>query len=358
MQTNPSRTPRQPARPRQAGLSLVELMISIVIGLLLMAGITSLISAQSQARGELEKSGRQIENGRYALTVLQDEIQHAGYFGQFSGAVAALPALPALPCGQAANAATLALLEASLALPLQGYDAPATVPATLSACLPAANHVAGTDILVVRRAEAITTPATVASALDGYIYLQSTPDAIKAGFGPDPSPTAPTVYTLVDKAVPPQPAGLRRYIARLYYISPCHVYAAGAAECSAAADQGRPVPTLKRIDLALSGGVVAASETALVDGIQNLQFDYGVAGANSAVPDESYVTAPAVADWPNVMTVQVSLLARTSEPSMGPPDAKRYRMGVAGTVGPFSDAYRRHVYTALVRAVNPGSRRE
>lgn len=358
MQRNLFRISKQLAQQKQAGLSLVELMISIVIGLLLMAGITSLISAQSLARGELEKSARQIENGRYALTVLQDEIQHAGYFGYFSGTIAALPALPALPCGEAANAANLALLESSLALPLQGYDAPSTVPTALAACLPAANHVAGTDILVVRRAEATNTPATVANAQADHIYLQSTPDAIKVGFGPDPSPAAPTVYTLVNKAIPPQPVELRRYIARILYISPCNVYASGSTICNAAADQGRPVPTLKRIDLVLSGGVVVAYETALVDGIQDLQFDYGVAAANSAILSDTYVTAPSVANWPNVMTVQVNLLARTSEPSIGQADLKRYRMGVAGTVGPFSDAYKRHVYTALVRAVNPGSRRE
>ena len=345
------------ARRRQAGLSLVELMISIVIGLLLLAGISSLIAAQGNARGELEKSARQIENGRYALTLLQDEIQHAGYFGQFSGAMPALPALPALPCGSAANAATLTLLQSSLVLPLQGYNAPATVPTDLANCLPAANFVAGTDILVVRRAEATSTPATVDNAQANQIYLQATPDALKTGIGPDPTPATPTVYTLVKKNNT-TPAELRRYIARIYYISPCNAYAAGATACTAGADNGRPVPTLKRLELGVSGGVLAATETALVDGIQNMHLDYGVAAANSAVPGDTYVTAPAVADWPNVMAVQINLLARASEPSAGKVDAKAYSLGAAGSVGPFSDAYKRHVYTAMARVVNPSSRRE
>ncbi|MFS0758441.1 PilW family protein [Noviherbaspirillum sp. 1P10PC] len=135
-------------------------------------------------------------------------------------------------------------------------------------------------------------------------------------------------------------------------------YAAGATACTAGADNGRPVPTLKRLDLGVSGGVVVATETALVDGIQNMQLDYGVASATSAVPGDTYATAPAVADWPNVMAVQVNLLARSSEASAGKVDAKTYSMGVAGSVGPFSDAYKRHVYTALARVVNPSSRRE
>jgi type IV pilus assembly protein PilW len=344
-------------RRRQAGLSLVELMISIVIGLLLLAGISSLIAAQGGARGELEKSARQIENGRYALTLMQDEIQHAGYFGQYAGAMAALSALPSLPCNSAANAATLTLLESSLALPLQGYNAPATVPAELANCLPAANFVAGTDILVVRRAEATNTPATVATAQAGQLYLQTTPDGLKTGVGPDPTPATPTVYTLVQKNNT-TPAELRRYVARIFYISPCNVYAAGATACTAGADNGSPVPTLKRLDLGVSGGVVVATETPLVDGIQNMQLDYGVAAATSAVPGDTYATAPAVADWPNVMAVQINLLARSSEASAGKVDAKTYSMGAAGSVGPFSDAYKRHVYTALARVVNPSSRRE
>jgi len=345
------------ARRHQAGLSLVELMISIVIGLLLLAGISSLIAAQGSARGELEKAARQIENGRYALAMMQDEIQHAGYFGQFSGATAALAALPALPCSSAPDAATLTLLESSLAMPLQGYNAPATVPAELANCLPAANFVAGTDILVVRRAEATSTPATVATAQAGQLYLQTTPDAVKAGVGPDPTPATPAFYTLVRKDNT-TPAALRRYVARIFYISPCNVHAAGATVCTDAADNGRPVPTLKRMDLSVSGGVVVATETPLVDGIQNMQLDYGVAASNSAVPGDAYVTAPAVADWPNVMAVQINLLARSSEASAGKVDAKTYSMGAAGSVGPFSDAYKRHVYTAMARVVNPSSRRE
>ena len=66
----------------QAGLSLVELMISIAIGLALMAGITMLISQQSTASSELNKASRQIENGRYASQVLRDDIELAGYYGE------------------------------------------------------------------------------------------------------------------------------------------------------------------------------------------------------------------------------------------------------------------------------------
>jgi type IV pilus assembly protein PilW len=340
-----------PAGRRQAGLSLIELMISMTIGLLLLTGMLALIVGQSRARAEIDKAGRQIENGRYALTLLQDDIQHAGYYGQYSGVTPPLTALPD-PC-----AVDVTTLDASLAMPLQGYDAPAAVPAPLSACLPDANHVAGTDILIVRRVAADDTPVAVASAVAGQVYVQTTPDAKITALGADPTPSAPTVYTLKQKDGT-TPADLRRYVAHIYYVSPCNVYGAGLTTCSAAADQGRPIPTLKRLELTASAGATSFTTMPLVDGIQNLQFDYGVAASNSGSPSSTYITAPAVADWPNVMAVQVNLIARTTEPSTGYVDGKAYNLGVAGSVGPFSDAYKRHVYTALVRVINPSSRRE
>jgi type IV pilus assembly protein PilW len=340
-----------PARRRQAGLSLIELMISITIGLLVLAGMLTLIVGQSRARAEIDKSGRQFENGRYALTILQDDIQHAGYYGQYAGVMTPLSALPN-PCSIVA-----ADLDAAMPMPLQGYDAPTTVPAPLSACLPNANHVAGTDILVVRRVAADNAPVAVAGAVAGQVYVQATPDAKITALGADTNPGTPAVYTLKQKNGV-TPAVLRAYVQHIYYVSPCNVYEAGQTVCTAAADQGRPIPTLKRLELTVSAGAATLATIPLVDGIENLQLDYGIAANNAGSPTSGYVTAPGVADWPNVMTVQVSLIARTTEPSVGYVDAKAYNMGAAGSVGPFSDAYKRHVYTALVRVVNLSSRRE
>ncbi|MBB5199568.1 PilW family protein [Glaciimonas immobilis] len=326
-------------------------MISITIGLLLLAGITTLIAQQSSARAEIDKSGRQIENGRYALTLLQDDIQHAGFYGQYSGAITTLAALPD-PC-----ATDLATIDASLAMPLQGYDAPTTVPAPLSACLLDANHIAGTDILVVRRLEATDTLTTIAGAVAGQVYVQTTPDGKVTGSGSDT-----TVFTLTQKDATTA-AELRKYVEHIYFLSPCNVYATGATSCTSAADGGSPVPTLKRLEITSTAGTTAFTTTPLVDGIQNMQFDYGIDSAllgptDTGTPNFPFVTAPGITDWPNVMAVQVNLLARNVDPSVGYIDTKTYNLGVAGTVGPFSDAYKRHAYTAAVRAVNPSGRRE
>ena len=341
----------------QAGLTLVELMISMAIGLILVAGIATLIARQSSSRAELDKSGRQIENGRYAMTLLQDDIHHAGFYGQYAGGFTAPAALPN-PCDT-----TAATIDAALAMPLQGYDAPASVPAPLSSCLPDANHIPGTDILVVRRLEADDTLPTISTLVAGQIYVQTTPIAKVTGLGPDPTPATPSVYTLKQKDAVTA-AELRKYVQHIYFLSPCNIYAAGATTCTSAADNGSPVPTLKRLEMTPVAGVTTMVTVPLVDGIQNMQLDYGidntgVAGAQGdGTPTTPFVTSPAVADWPNVMAVQVNLLARNADPSGGYVDSKTYNMGVAGTAGPFSDAYKRHAYSANVRVINPSEQRE
>lgn len=334
---------------RQGGLTLVELMISITIGLLLLAGITALIAAQSSNRAEIDKSGKQIENGRYALAVLQDDIEHAGYYGQYSG-VFPIPAVLPDPC-----ATTAAAIDAALAMPIQGYDAPSSVPAPLSACdLQDADHIPGTDILVIRRLEATDTPTAISGAVAGQVYVQTTPDAKVTAIGPD---TAPSTYTLKEKDGVTS-AGLRKFVEHIYFLSPCNKYAAGATSCSGAADGGQPIPTLKRLELTTVGGTPTFVTTPLVEGIENLQFDYGIDSDGTGVPATPFITAPALADWPNVMALKVSLLARNLESTPGYTATDRtYNLGVSGAVS-FTDAFKRHVYTASIRVINPSSRRE
>lgn len=334
------------SRQHQAGLSLIELMISITIGLLLVAGITALISQQSSNRNELDKSGRQIENGRYALTLLEDDIQHAGFYGQYGIAMPALTALPD-PCSTVSTD-----IDASLAMPLQGYASPSTVPAPLSACLLDTNHLAGTDILIVRRLEADDVLPTIATAVAGQVYVQATPVAKVTASGTNTAP-----FTLLQKDGV-TPAELRKFVEHIYFISPCNVFASGATSCSASADGGKPVPTLKRLEMTTSGNATALNIVPLVDGIENMHFDYGVDTKGAGTPSLPFVSSPGVTDWPNVMDVQVNLLARNVDKTAGYVDGRTFNLGLSGPVGPFTDGYKRHVYTANVRAVNPGGRRE
>lgn len=340
-----------PPRARQNGLSLVELMVSITVGLILLAGITALIVQQSGIRDELEKSSRQIENGRYAMQILNDDIRHAGFYGQYASLSAPPSTLPD-PCATA-----LADLDPAMTLPIQGYDSPATVPAPLSACLPDANHVAGTDILVVRRADTID-DIDLSTAVAGQVYLQTTPMAYVMVIGPDPTPAIPSAYTLKKKNGTTAEK-LHKYFVHIYFLSPCNQPAGGGATCTGSTDDnGRPIPTLKRLELGVAGGATAFGVVPLVEGIENFQLDYGIDATSDGSPDSDAAAPASTADWANVMAVRVNLLARNNDPTAGHQDTKTYHLGMAGAVGPFNDAYKRHAYSKLVRAINPSGRRE
>jgi len=98
---------------RARGFSLVEFMIAMTIGLFLIAGLVYLIAETSRSRAEIERSSRQIENGRYALDRIAEDLRHAGFYSEyFSVPSAGEAGFPASLTAAAPCAATIATLPA------------------------------------------------------------------------------------------------------------------------------------------------------------------------------------------------------------------------------------------------------
>src|SRR2546430_5290133 len=73
---------RSPIVPgRAAGLTLVELLVAMTIGLVLIIGATQVYVDSSKAYGINEATARLQENARYALSVLEPDIRMSGYWG-------------------------------------------------------------------------------------------------------------------------------------------------------------------------------------------------------------------------------------------------------------------------------------
>ncbi len=66
---------------RQRGLSLVELMVSVTIGLLILAALVALFVNTSGNNREMARANSVIENGRLAIQLLESDIVHAGFWG-------------------------------------------------------------------------------------------------------------------------------------------------------------------------------------------------------------------------------------------------------------------------------------
>ena len=73
----------RPADAGQRGFSLVELMVSMVIGLLILGAMTALFMNTSTGNREMARANGMIENGRLAIELLESDVVHAGYWGGY-----------------------------------------------------------------------------------------------------------------------------------------------------------------------------------------------------------------------------------------------------------------------------------
>lgn len=375
-----------------AGFTLVELMVSMAIGLLIVLALITLLININRNNSEMTKTNRVIENGRFALQLLEANISHAGFWGGFvptfddlttTSAPTDVPTGVPDPCENWANLAAdsnpavLATYKRNLiGIPVQGYEIPLTVPSpTLSVCATrVVSPKANTDVLVVRHAENIV---TVGTPTDGDLYFQVNRcgDAV-----PSPAYVMDTntgAFTLQNRNCSTT-AELRKFMSSLYYIRDYAVTA------------GDGVPTLMRSQFGPSGGTVGhQSAQPMIEGVEGFRVEFGIdnvsdsgaavnfanpiAWANSSsltsptnrgdgIPDGPFVrcttTIPCTAaQLMNATAVKLYVLIRSETSTPGYTDTKTYEMG-GTSLGPFGDGFKRHLFTQTIRLVNPSSRRE
>lgn len=371
---------RQPHRRRLSkGISLIELMVSVAIGLVLVLTMLVLYTNIVRNQTQLGNTGRQVENGKFALQLLQEDLLHAGFWGDYlprfddkgTNPPADVPTALPDPCLAYSstnwNAAYIANL---MGIAVQGYN---TVPATCNTLL--TNKANNTDVLVVRYVEnCVAGEANCDADTNGRLYFQSSRCSQElttgtryvlgtAGFTLKANIKCPAVAPAVDVT-----AGKRRYISNIYHIRDFSVTA------------GDGIPTLMRSSFNLSGTTLAhQAPQALIEGIQGFRVEYGIdnLGRNGSavnygvgatnrgdgVPDE-YITCPkadgtacGVNDLFHVVSARIHVLARNIEPTPGHVDAKTYVLAGV-TYGPFNDAFVRRAYSTTVRLMNPAGRRE
>ena len=302
-------------RIRQSGFTLIELMISMVIGLLILLALITLLANVGRNNSEMSKTNRIIENGRFALQLLQLDISHAGYWGgyipQFDDL--SLTAIPndvpiAVPDPCLAYAAwNPAHVSNLIGIAVQSYEIPSVVTSpTLSVC---ANRVtspkANTDVLMVRSVEssAKCNPAISATSAvpecalptENQLYFQV---ALCGNTAPSPA-YALRAYSAANFAAnfPGKNRGLdcaatssselRKFDSSLFYVRNFSV------------TEGDGIPTLMRSQFDLSGGVLEhKSAEALIDGVEGFRVELGIdnisdAGTNTITGTDSSGTTAA-----------------------------------------------------------------
>src|SRR6059058_4051612 len=291
---------------RAAGLTLVELLVAMTIGLVLMIGATQVYVDSSKSYAVNETTARLQENARYAMSVLEPDMRMSGYWGltNVSDGIGgkALPTDAQLTLGAPAASKCGVNFPLLLGFPVQGTnDSYAATCAASTAAMPNA------DTITVRRASAITVPPATAS---GPLRICSTRTS-------GVLVTDITGGTDINGALCQNVnAQINNLIVNLYYVDQSSSQAG--------------VPSLRR--KALNAGP-AFQDDEIVPGVEDLQVQYGVdlsggfGAANGAASE--YLNAGAAltnlltnatppSQFPaQIASVRIWLLVRSDAPEAG-----------------------------------------
>jgi len=342
----------------QRGLSLIELMIAVTLGIFISGGIIQLFVNSKQSYRVQENLSRLQENGRFAMEFITRDIRAAGYFGCLNNLVDIENELK----DQTNNAW-------DITTSLSGYD---NVSSTFSIF---DGVVENTDVIVMRGLSDSSSPLIspfsnssqmfvdsnfnddcppdkddtchigeilmVTDCSQGTIFQSTNTSDIAGGSGVNvvhssnntstPGNAPPSIFT--------KSYGVGSEIARLntfgYYI-----------RLNAA---NRPSLYRSRLVASLSATNALSAEE-LVEGIENMQILYGEDTDNDKTPNYYVPAGTAGLNMDNVVSVRVSLLATTLEDNIAT-QAVPYTIFSGVPIAP-GDRKIRRVFTSTIAVRN------
>jgi type IV pilus assembly protein PilW len=303
-------TKNSKALSRQRGLSMVELLVAMMLGLFLLFALVEILLNSKQSFSSASHLSRLQENGRIATNLVVSDLKRAGYMGgnsnidEINGTADQVD--PAMTCatGNTTWGRMITQRISGLNDTNAGY-----------ACIPNATYLRG-DVLTVRHAS----PWIPVAFTAGKMYLRSSLFEGRIFAGSNEANG--------DNDVDDEPKSVRELMAYSFFVGD------SGRTCG-----GQAVPSLFRVRLDDNSQPVAEE---LLPGISNFQVQYGVAGR--------YIDADDVADWDDVVTVRIWLLVRAECTETGFNDTATYTMGDQVLVP--NDNFRRQLYSSVVMLRN------
>ncbi len=288
-------------KSRQQGLSLVELMIAITLGLVLSAAVIQVFLASRSSYRVQESLSLIQESARFAMDYIGREVRMAGYMGcNSTGGIT--PNVIAKPPADAEFQA------------VEGVDNVASGNAL--GALP------GTDVLNIRRSSSqairLTGNLTPNNAnvqvednslgfIQGDFVLISdcaSADIFRITNSPKESGKGQTTLTHASNSntsnklskIYGADAEVFGFVASTFFVRDTGRTTGGGNAVTSLYFRDRPIA---------SGGVTSAA-TELVEGVENLQLAYGIDDDGDRSVDR-YAGAASVTDWEEVLSVRVEL---------------------------------------------------
>ena len=299
---------------KQRGVTLVELMIAMIIGLLVIGGVVQIFISSQQAYRTQESMSRVQESGRIALEILSQDIRQAGFRG---GCGLGVEVNNLLDSSDANYDSQLHSVGAGI----EGWN---NIAGDFAAQMQ--NYVAGTDVFLIRHGATLSgvtasgnTPAhasninltTDSTVPQGQIVIVADPEACdifqntsnlnannlnKSGGNVAPGNTNDNFSKSYGDDM-----RIMLFSSDIYYI--------------ATSNANPQVNSLWRIDNSRPNIPLNDRRQELVDGIHDMQIEYGITTNGNRNVDQ-YVTADNVADWDDVLAVRVHLLVRGEHPNV------------------------------------------
>lgn len=317
--------PKQALKPSK-GITLVELLVALVIGVVLTFGAMHLLLRSKLGYLQSEELARLQENGRYALRVLSHELTMAGYLGTELPRSAIDSALVGTACFDYLLDTTRPLDHINdvtvNGLPGAGGSAPPRD------CLLRGQHQVGTDVLLSRR--------TAGSPLFSSGVWRGAPDA-----------QAIYLRSLIQGSVPvlqrgsgnPAQADLWEYVPLVLFLR------------RYSRTRGDSIPSLCRKRQGRTSNRMAPTEC-LVEGIENLQLEFGIDDTGDLLADR-FEQEPTRMEMGAAVAARIYLLVRSVYPVVGYTDDRSYALG--NTLVPAAhDGHYRRVMQATVLLRNTG----
>jgi type IV pilus assembly protein PilW len=327
-----------------AGFSLIELMISIAIGLMIITALIGVVVSSSSASRSNQRTSEVQTNGRYATDLLKHDLRAAGFRG-YTWAEPTAPTTTLTPVtGECLEAgATAGAFVSNIRQGVWGTNDSNPFSAN---CIPAASYARG-DVLVVRKLAGSRATALVANTF--YFRTSYASGEVFRGAPATACPLPQSGYAAPYNKVPciagTPTVDLNNFPIEIYvyYISPF----------TTAANESPLVPALYRVALQADGSFV---RELVASGIEHMQVQYGRAttdlntryySANSITGNS---TNTVVSEWDDVNSVRIFLLARNSTTEPGYTNTNAYTLG--DQVYAVNDAYRRQIFTSVIQLRN------
>lgn len=331
---------------KQQGLTLVELMIALTLGLIVIAVVVGVFLSTSQNGRQNEAIAAVQDNARFAMDSVARDLAMAGYWGgvrpidaelnlKVSASARSDAAAATGTCGPAGEAPDVWLF--AVATPIQFRNhLDAQLP-----CLIDADVQDNTDVLVIRRVSGVAAylndginPATGGiEANRFYVKTNQNYGALfRAGASFDiggPS-DCPDLAGISEACKPAStPVQMYAYTPQIYYVRKWLRVAPSTEQ-----PDGDGIPILCRRYLEDTVSPPEMREDCLAEGVENMQVEWGI-GTESGQTIERYTSTPTDVELFRARTARIHFLVRAAASNVqASNDAKTFQLGDLGQFSP------------------------